>query len=250
VTEEGRSERAAAAGDFDGSAEPNAKIRRQAEIKALLEEMTGRTLKMGLAGVLLGEPNIPDFESAGPRESYAKMSKKAEALRRSIGALSSAWDSLRALLATDPSLEIIGRSGFQVGRDEDLFTNIVKLYGPYRAAIVSIVWLASSLDNELRTIEQELRAFYPHRGRGRRKHARAYLVAERLAHYYLEATKERPTYGTDGNIPSTPYTRCLEGLFKILGINAGLRGPAEAACRTMKDEQDLLAKVAGRRNNR
>ena len=76
-------------------------------------------------------------------------------------------------------------------------------------------------------LESEKRAYFPD-GRGRKRNARAYLVADKLAQFYLYNVKNRPTYGTDYGAPSTEYQRALEKIFKIIGIEADTRGPAKA----------------------
>ena len=77
-------------------------------------------------------------------------------------------------------------------------------------------------------LESEKRASFSG-GRGRKKNPHAYLIADKLARFYLSELKEKPTYGTDYGFPSTEYQRALEKIFDILGIDAKTPGPAKAA---------------------
>lgn len=65
-----------------------------------------------------------------------------------------------------------------------------------------------------------------------------YAIAYRFAHFYISQTGNPPKFGTsshDGK-PSTRFGNCLEEVFDILGIDAGIRGPAVSAAKEVVAE--------------
>ena len=66
----------------------------------------------------------------------------------------------------------------------------------------------------------------------------ARTIALRTARKYARAKGEYPTLGTsrDSGEPSTAYARCLKEVFRILKIEAAIRGPAEWAISQLSDE--------------
>lgn len=70
-------------------------------------------------------------------------------------------------------------------------------------------------------------------GPGRRKNRKAHKVALHAARAYLELTGKKPTYRGGG---TTQFSRILEKIYKVEGINAGLRGPVEAAMQKLQED--------------
>ena len=124
------------------------------------------------------------------------------------------------------------------------FDNVIRLNGVHASSKSSIMHLALGSRLARLRLEEEKRAFHPS-GKGRRRNVHAYLVAERLARFYLNCRKEKPTYGTgEGGIPAGDYQRALEEIFQILEIKADTRGPAKAACNAITDGDLIAAKNA------
>lgn len=219
-----------------GGQNNNAEIAQRARINDVLETMIGQPLHPPHTNALSAyNPPIPDFVNLPAPPSYKD-------LREIISYLE----------LIDKNLEdnMIKLSGFNKYPDEiekcnaisrnlsDARLNemsLVVLMGAHCSAVYSTAVLRFGVSNRLTELRELQRAHYP-TGKGRKKNARAYLVAEKLARFYANRCKEKPSYGTgDGRIPSTSYTRALERIYEILGIQATLRGPAESAIAGLTD---------------
>jgi len=74
----------------------------------------------------------------------------------------------------------------------------------------------------------------------------AHSIASRMARLYVSEKAERPTYGTssDGAHPSTSFASAVEKVFKILNIDATIRGPCQRAIKQIKDSDLREAQTA------
>jgi hypothetical protein len=72
-------------------------------------------------------------------------------------------------------------------------------------------------------------------GRGRRANRPAYEVADRLSFIYARLSGTRPGFWKDPEKP-TPFGRMVKAVFDELGIKADIRGPAQAAIRSLTPE--------------
>lgn len=101
----------------------------------------------------------------------------------------------------------------------------------------------AELDRRLRDREnvlaKEEKVYWGQPHRMRNHHA--YAIAFRLARYYRQEAGKEPTYGTssDGRHPSTEFCRALEEVYEVLGIDAGIRQPAEWAIAKAKESPGL-----------
>ena len=229
-----------------GYKKPNAENQPREQIKRVLESMLGCPIQSatGLMGLMSGCVIIPDFEDLPAHSSYGELSNKIVALRE---IQSRSRNTLSLLNKTDAGYEKAASeidACFSVRPSAGLhFDNILRLNGVHASSKSTIAHLILGSRQARLRLEEEKRAYHPS-GRGRRRNVHAYLVAERLARFYLTYRKEKPTYGTgEGGIPAGDYQRALEKIFQILEIEADTRGPAKAACKAIADDDLIAAKT-------
>jgi hypothetical protein len=211
---------------------------KQRAIREVLEAMAGRRLAYrGLTGVSYIE-KIPDFESIQVHQDYGELKKKINALEKSLEKIHEFGKSLHDLESIYGKEVFRCRDLERIFRDSGLSPhNAINLIGIRKTLSISLAQVFATFKGHKDVLEEERRAYFPESGKkGRKKNARAYLVAEKLARFYLRVTQEKPTYGTDYGLPSTRYTRALEKIFSILNISSGVSGPAQAACNAISED--------------
>lgn len=232
---EASAERAAVGNASRKAGKSNAANDRREQFEAVLSEMLGRPARfprgLGVRDVAL----IPrDFDDLPAHGSYKELKDKIAALEKMI---SSAESGIKALLRlgdlhgfpdVDNLSPVDKYEGFSL-------LNAARLNGLCISSTKLLFEVYKNAQTAKSRLESEKRAYFPD-GRGRKRNARAYVVADKLAQFYLYNVKNRPTYGTDYGAPSTEYQRALEKIFKIIGIEADTRGPAKAACREITDD--------------
>lgn len=94
-------------------------------------------------------------------------------------------------------------------------SSLMMLSGTTGATLNALSNLSYGLGLKLVPLREEMRAHYP-KGRGRRRNARAYLIAEQLARFYVRRLGKRPTWGVRTTINHPPIlprlSRCLQFL--------------------------------------
>ena len=88
----------------------------------------------------------------------------------------------------------------------------------------------------LEELEYQEQQYWDVRGRPPNYYART--ISLRFARFFARKTGKMPTFGTssEGSHPSTEYGRILEEIFRILGIEGGIRGPAKWAISQITDD--------------
>jgi hypothetical protein len=119
------------------------------------------------------------------------------------------------------------------GADELLQLNMAQS-GFYANSLNTIKAMLNNYHEHLEVLEAQKSEFWSAANRSRNHYT--YDIACRFAHYYYDKKGEMPTFGisSQGAHPSTDFGRALEDVFKILGINSHIRGPAEAAIGELK----------------
>lgn len=222
--------------------ESNARIERDRRIKAALERMLGTQLAApsplgGFSGSVLPEFGDPDLHS-----SYEELKDNIENLEMLVSKLKILLELLVSEEKKRPALfakidHELQEDKYHIMQNGLCISSLMILHGTTDAALHAILNILFGLQLKLLPIKEEMRAHYP-KGRGRRRNARAYLVAEQLARFYLRQKREKPTWGVRNDYKSTPYSTALEEIFEILEIRAASRGPAKAACKGIS-EADL-----------
>lgn len=123
----------------------------------------------------------------------------------------------------DSASELVAKNAVDVG----LFLSTINVVLEFHSALYS-------REYELHDEKEE---FWSQKNRP--PNYRARIIALRLARLLAQETGIRPTYGTsrDGGHPSTDYSHALEKVFKVLEIDAGIRGPAEWAIAQITDHE-------------
>lgn len=84
---------------------------------------------------------------------------------------------------------------------------------------------------------------------GRGRNIRAYYVADQVAGHFVRAKLKRPTIGHRDGKPSTLFTKMVNDIFQVLGIESGFRNPCKAARDKITDEDIQDARMLQRLQN-
>lgn len=118
----------------------------------------------------------------------------------------------------------------------ELVSGIIADAGQTHGTLTALIGLERSLEYRKQELERQEREHWNARGRPPNHHARA--IALRFAKAVARATRKRPTYGTarDGGHPSTEFSRALEEIYRLLGIEADVKNNAKWAVIQLTDD--------------
>lgn len=220
------------------------------QVHCVVDEMLEPFGKTSVRGNALAINEVPPFDLSKPNQHNSKAEflrekELVEACLKHLGAL------IDLLLPNDeesernatldvfrPRLDAHLRKIAGRLEVESAFSLVRKNFADARASYSSLfvfIDLRNGLGERLRELMVEEEHFWSLNHRAPDYYARE--IALRLARVYARETKQRPTAGTspmDGS-PSTGFTRALEQTFKILGITAQPRSPAEWAIGQLTD---------------
>ena len=123
--------------------------------------------------------------------------------------------------------------------------------GLYNNFIEMTMFMQFVYKRRLKELEEQEALFWNVKSRPPNYYART--IALRFAKFYARQKSEKPTFGIsrDGPHPSTEYGRILEEVFRILGIEGAVRGPAKWAISQITDDDlkppfDVMGTILGK----
>ena len=213
----------------------HAKNERSRRINAILERMIGGPIpesRNTLATMMGASSPIPDFERHATVETREELQARISALRKTVTHSEALLDALcsEGIAQTPLRISVTPNEGLS-------FDNLLRLNGILTSSRSVVIHLIVTARHALEEAEAEFRANFP-QGRGRPRDPRPYRVADELARFYLRHRKEKPTYASGyRGTPAGAYTTALTDLFAVLGIKAGVRGPAQTAISSITDDE-------------
>lgn len=229
--------------------EGNGGIAQQDRINRVLTSMVGRPVpepRRGLAE-MLGDiesilPPVPDFKQLPNPPAYAEIKYTLSELKKAKKANIKALIDVSIILKDREFCAELDKNVDYPDRRELSVANIIAACGVTEVYIRSSIIMACAFEKEIEHQESILRAHYPRKGSGRPiKNVYAYQIAHALAQFYWKARKEKPGYGFTDGYPTGRYMVALQEIFEILGVDAGLDGPAKAACEAVEEQGEIEA---------
>lgn len=143
---------------------------------------------------------------------------------------------------------ILGPAKVRQGLSYPPILNLALCEGPPSSTKILVKAIERASDTRAARLRDEQSSLLPKQenadGRRRRKRSASNLKAEatalRLARIYggIKGKLPKPSMANDGKTPGGPYTKALEKIFLILGLNqVSVKGPAKRACKKLKDKQ-------------
>lgn len=221
-------------------------IEKQNKIHDALSKMTdGKYLNTSLMGTEVTDANSFLFDTKGDLTKATRTIKKAQ---RQIATFSKTLDELAEL----GLCERLDRQVRHEIRRMPLKTAYdLVLDNAARVGAISIISKFSGL-LFLGLIEYnnritEAKEIWP-KGKSKPKPVK---VARAIAEVYVIHMEERPSYGTNANAPSTAYSKAVERIFQILGIEANSSEAAKYAvneCTPEKIAEILTANARSKKS--
>ena len=208
----------------------------------------GKTVPEGLGGLLraaepfdTSKPNQHDSKSEFLRE-YKAVQSCVEYIDKTVDNFAAGSKRPKQAKMLERLAPIINHKmasnppDGELGNSHTLVRRNVGSIGGFYASLLIMIDFSSALESRLSELEDQRQQFWnlPHRAPD--YYARA--IALRLAKLYAQITNQYPTIGTSGETgeASTAYSRALEQVFEVLGIESRTRLHAEWAVGQLTDD--------------
>ena len=212
--------------------------------EALSEMTDGKYQRPGVLGSVGMFNNPYPFDRKGNLTKAKKTLKKAE---RQIDALLTTFRELSDLgLSEKMDMKIrVGRKGMMWPRTSalDLIIDNGIRFGAMDVSILYLGIIRGEFGKYLRLVVE---TGWPE---GRTK-SYPFFVAQEIAKIYVTCIGKKPTYGTNNQSASTPFSRAVEVIFEILGVDGSAPDAAIHAAKEYTDESaaEVMNKKAQRRS--
>ena len=174
-------------------------------------------------GTLLNDP-IGDIIRAASTENRAKIKRRQKKVEQDIANIK----KVLIFLGTSGFNSLSSKFGQEMKSEDQTLCAVILAIGDVRSARIGLKLIVAGMYRFHQSMNEQLDEIGSV-GPGRQKKAAAHKVAEVTAKAFANVTGERPTYSEKKGDVFGKFTPLLQEVFEILGIKAGLKGPAEAA---------------------